>query len=163
MLAANMGCYRKMEGDASSFLLLLLSLSSPFSLQPPPTPCPLRLHSLIRCSCRSVGAVACRYLANWRWKLPWWLQSICESVMDKCFLPAEGFDCDHARRHARAQYSVERVVLFRSSTVPGLVPSTTLAYPSLARLVWVGRCLQIRPGYTGPGPLRRFRMGAPRV
>lgn len=78
------------------FALLVLSFLAAAS----PTPCPLRLHSLIRCSCRSVGAVACRYLANWRWKLPWWLQSICESVMGQCFLPAEGFDCDHARTHA---------------------------------------------------------------
>jgi len=146
--------------------LLLLSLSSPFSLQPPPTPCPLRLHSLIRCSCRSVGAVACRYLANWRWKLPWWLQPICESVMDKCFLPAEGFDCDHARTPARTRTihcGKGRPFSVVYCAWVGSIYATTLAYPSLARLVWVGRCLQIRPGYTGPGPLRRFRMGAPRV
>lgn len=67
IIAANMGCYRKMEGDASLFFLF--SLSSPFSLQPAPTnPCSLRLHSLIWCSCRSVRAVASRYLANWRWE-----------------------------------------------------------------------------------------------
>lgn len=63
------GCYREMESDASlllSFLPLLLVLSFLPAACPPTNPCSLRLHSLIWCSCRSVRAVASRYLANWR-------------------------------------------------------------------------------------------------